>query len=170
PMDAEVIRDHVLTTLRRSLPGGDRLAFGVGTPVDRLDEVHRSWTEAVYVVDAVQARLNSAGAARADAEAGLASASAEVPEAVTGATAAEVVVRRVAEALRAADAGDGGERVVWPARALARHDANHNGSLLETLRVYFATVGNSAEASRRLHVHSNSLRHRLGRIEEITGL
>src|SRR5699024_8922608 len=49
PMDAEVIRDHVLTTLRRSLPGGDRLAFGVGTPVDRLDEVHRSWTEAVYV-------------------------------------------------------------------------------------------------------------------------
>ncbi|HJA61073.1 MAG TPA: helix-turn-helix domain-containing protein [Candidatus Brevibacterium intestinavium] len=182
PMDAEGIRDHVLTTLRRSLPGGDRLAFGVGTPVDRLDEVHRSWTEAVYVVDAVQARLNSAGAARADAEAGLASASAAVPEAVTGATAeavtgataadvaAEVVGLRVADALRAADAGDGGERVVWPARALARHDANHNGSLLETLRVYFATVGNSAEASRRLHVHTNSLRHRLGRIEEITGL
>jgi hypothetical protein len=73
PMDAEGIRDHVLTTLRRSLPGGDRLAFGVGTPVDRLDEVHRSWTEAVYVVDAVQTRLNSAGAARADAEAGPAS-------------------------------------------------------------------------------------------------
>ncbi|WP_166973908.1 PucR family transcriptional regulator [Brevibacterium atlanticum] len=57
-----------------------------------------------------------------------------------------------------------------PARALAAHDAEHNGQLLETLRVYFATVGNSAEASRRLHVHTNSLRHRLGRIEEITGL
>ncbi|HHX45760.1 MAG TPA: PucR family transcriptional regulator, partial [Brevibacterium sp.] len=54
--------------------------------------------------------------------------------------------------------------------ALAAHDELHNGSLLETLRVYFATVGNSAEASRRLHVHTNSLRHRLGRIEEITGL
>src|SRR5699024_11680022 len=118
-----------------------RRALFLSTPVDRLDAVHRSWTEAVYVVDAVQARLTSAGAARAAAEAGLASASAEVPEAVTGATAAdvaaEVVVLRVADALRAADAGDGGERVVWPARALARHDANHNGSLLETLRVYF---------------------------------
>ena len=174
PMDAEGIRDHVLTTLRRSLPGGERLAFGVGTPVDRLDEVHRSWTEAVYVVDAVRARLNSAGQGQADAETGPASDTAAVPEAVTGATAAdvaaEVVGLRVADALRAADAGDGGERVVWPARALARHDANHNGSLLETLRVYFATVGNSAEASRRLHVHTNSLRHRLGRIEEITGL
>jgi hypothetical protein len=174
PMDAEGIRDHVLTTLRRSLPGGERLAFGVGTPVDRLDEVHRSWTEAVYVVDAVRARLNSAGQGQADAETGPASDTAAVPEAVTGATAAdvaaEVVGLRVADALRAADAGDGGERVAWPARALARHDANHNGSLLETLRVYFATVGNSAEASRRLHVHTNSLRHRLGRIEEITGL
>ena len=174
PMDAEGIRDHVLTTLRRSLPGGERLAFGVGTPVDRLDEVHRSWTEAVYVVDAVRARLNFAGQGQADAETGPASDTAAVPEAVTGATAAdvaaEVVGLRVADALRAADAGDGGERVVWPARALARHDANHNGSLLETLRVYFATVGNSAEASRRLHVHTNSLRHRLGRIEEITGL
>src|SRR5699024_12441389 len=114
----------------RSLPGGDRLAFGVGTPVDRLDEVHRSWTEAVYVVDAVQARLNSAGAARADAEAGLASASAEVPEAVTGATAADVAaevgVLRVADALRAADAGHRGGRLVGPAPARGRHAAHRN--------------------------------------------
>mgnify|MGYP002651936197 CR=1 FL=1 len=42
--------------------------------------------------------------------------------------------------------------------------------LVRTLEVYFETVGNSAEASRRLHVHANSLRHRLFRIEELTGL
>ncbi|WP_209323918.1 PucR family transcriptional regulator [Brevibacterium renqingii] len=160
PLDAERIRDHVLATLRRSLPAGERLCFGVGGAVDRLDEVHRSWTEAVYVVDALPRRPADSDPAS--------------DESLTGATAAdvaaEVVGLRIADVLLAAGASDGDERVVRPARVLARHDANHNGSLLETLRVYFATVGNSAEASRRLHVHTNSLRHRLGRIEEITGL
>ncbi|WP_209370918.1 PucR family transcriptional regulator [Brevibacterium renqingii] len=162
PLDAERIRDHVLATLRRSLPAGERLCFGVGGAVDRLDEVHRSWTEAVYVVDALPRRPEPADSGPAS------------DESLTGATAAdvaaEVVGLRVADALLSAGGRDGDERVVRPARVLARHDANHNGSLLETLRVYFATVGNSAEASRRLHVHTNSLRHRLGRIEEITGL
>jgi hypothetical protein len=168
PMSAGQVRDHVLTTLHRSLPESETLCFGVGAPVDRLDKVHRSWAEAAYIVDALQGRLRSADRTEG----------AESSDAVVGATAAdvtaEVVGLRVADVLLTADSeggfGNGDEQVVWPARTLARHDANHNGSLLETLRVYFATVGNSAEASRRLHVHTNSLRHRLGRIEEITGL
>ncbi|UVI35542.1 PucR family transcriptional regulator [Brevibacterium spongiae] len=191
PSNAAQIRDHVASTLRRSLPDDEALSFGVGSPVDRLDEVHRSWSEAAYVVDAVNGRQASGGAQAAPTIIGATAADA----------AAEVIGLRVADTLLAAEAAetaevgaagagaavgagaaigaDGAEpagrnpdagSVVWPARALARHDANHNGSLLETLRVYFATVGNSAEASRRLHVHTNSLRHRLGRIEEITGL
>ena len=213
PADAAQIRNRVLSTLRRSLPGAERLSFGVGAPVDRLDRIHRSWSEAAYVVDALNSGQHAAGSGahggradgggaddgradggRADGDAdrggqGPAKArrgegSAEAAPAIIGATvedvAAEVLGLRVADALLAAegdaagaDVGAAGAdvgSVVWPARALAAHDAAHNGSLLETLRVYFATVGNSAEASRRLHVHTNSLRHRLGRIEEITGL
>jgi hypothetical protein len=212
PADAEQIRNRVLSTLRRSLPGAEGLSFGVGAPVDRLDRVHRSWSEAAYVVDALNSGQHAAGSGahdgRADggrADGGRADGgafgdadrggqgpvkarrgegSAEAAPAIIGATvedvAAEVIGLRVADALLAAEgdaagADDGAPgtdvgSVVWPARALAAHDAAHTGSLLETLRVYFATVGNSAEASRRLHVHTNSLRHRLGRIEEITGL
>ena len=185
PTDAAQIRDHVLSALRRSLPSDEALSFGVGSPVDRLDEVHRSWSEAVYVVDAVHGRRRGLGCrGRGAMSGGPASGGDEEAPTIVGATvedaAAEVIGLRVADTLLAVErdahggepAGRSGDigSIARPARALAGHDAQHNGSLLETLRVYFATVGNSAEASRRLHVHTNSLRHRLGRIEEITGL
>ncbi|WP_152346878.1 PucR family transcriptional regulator [Brevibacterium sp. CFH 10365] len=204
PMSGEQVRAHVIAALRRSLPKTETLCFGVGSPVDRLDAVHRSWTEAAYVVDAVRSDTGDeqgAGDARgaktrtrSDADGPL-DTQGRIVGATTRDVAATVVGLQVADVLLAADrraigAGRprGGERVtadgrapadarvpadagvLGPAQALAAHDGQHNGSLLETLRVYFATVGNSAEASRRLHVHSNSLRHRLGRIEEITGL
>ena len=185
PTDAAQIRDHVLSALRRSLPSDEALSFGVGSPVDRLDEVHRSWSEAVYVVDAVHGRRRGLGCrGRGAMSGGPASGGDEEAPTIVGATvedaAAEVIGLRVADTLLAVErdahggepAGRSGDigSIARPARALAGHDAQHNGSLLETLRVYFATVGNSAEASRRLHVHTNSLRHRLGRIKEITGL
>ncbi|WP_434591626.1 PucR family transcriptional regulator [Brevibacterium sp. 1718] len=199
PMNAEQVRDHVIAALRRSLPKSETLCFGVGTPVDRLDAVHRSWTEATYVVDAVQA-VTEAGPGADDEDvdptpqkSSVTHRSPSTHGRIVGATirdvAARVVGLQVADTLLAADErvigggpgpADGraptgqraqaGAGVLGPAQALAAHDGQHNGSLLETLRVYFATVGNSAEASRRLHVHTNSLRHRLGRIEEITGL
>ena len=178
-MTAADIRSHVASTLQRSLPLTEPLRFGVGTAVDRLDHVHRSWTEAVYVVDALLAkdpeivvgRVGPAGGGASGAP-GAADETDERDlgqEMVRGATAADVAAELVG--LEAADAlGAVGPRITEPARALADHDSKHQGQLLETLRVYFATVGNSAEASRRLHVHTNSLRHRLNRIEEITGL
>ena len=199
PTSADQVRDHVIAALRRSLPKTETLCFGVGTPVDRLDAVHRSWTEAAYVVDAVQSSTQDDGGANDDDGEETASrkrsgtyGSQGAHGRIVGATirdvAARVVGLQVADVLLSADdqsigggrvpvgqrgsadqRGPGGG-VLAPAQALAAHDELHNGSLLETLRVYFATVGNSAEASRRLHVHTNSLRHRLGRIEEITGL
>ncbi|WP_166821911.1 PucR family transcriptional regulator [Brevibacterium limosum] len=204
PMRGEQVRAHVTAALRRSLPKTETLCFGVGSPVDRLDAAHRSWTEAAYVVDAVRSDTGDeqgAGDARgaktrtgSDADGPL-DTQGRIVGATTRDVAATVVGLQVADVLLAADrraigAGRprGGGRVtadsrapadarvpadagvLGPAQALAAHDGQHNGSLLETLRAYFATVGNSAEASRRLHVHTNSLRHRLGRIEEITGL
>lgn len=43
-----------------------------------------------------------------------------------------------------------------------------NAMLLETLDAYFAT-GNAVSAAHRLGVHAQTMRHRLGRIREITG-
>lgn len=167
-MKAADIRSHVASALQRSLSPDEPLHFGVGVAVERLDLVHRSWTEAVYVIDALLTRSRSgvttpagstpAGATCADDQSMVRGATAED-------VAAELVGLEAADALRSV-----GPRITEPARLLAEHDAKHQGQLLETLRVYFATVGNSAEASRRLHVHTNSLRHRLSRIEEITGL
>ncbi|MGC2939270.1 PucR family transcriptional regulator [Brevibacterium sp. FAM 24638] len=206
PMSGEQVRAHVIAALRRSLPKTETLCFGVGTPVDRLDAVHRSWTEAAYVVDAVRSgaddgrRMGDETRPGSDPD-GTPDTHGRIVGATTRDVAAKVVGLQVADALLVAGPpatgggpAQGGGRVpadarvstdgrtpadervpseagvLGPALALAAHDRAHNGSLLETLRVYFATVGNSAEASRRLHVHTNSLRHRLGRIEEITGL
>ncbi|MCF2571780.1 PucR family transcriptional regulator [Brevibacterium sp. UCMA 11754] len=172
-MEAADIRSHVASALQRSLSPSEPLHFGVGVAVERLDLVHRSWTEAVYVIDALLTRSKSGASTPAGSTtAGNHSAGvtcADDQSMVRGATAEDVAAELVG--LEAADAlRPVGPRITEPARLLAEHDAKHQGQLLETLRVYFATVGNSAEASRRLHVHTNSLRHRLSRIEEITGL
>ena len=159
------IGSHVGSALKRSLPHSRPLRFGVGPKVERLDHVHRSWTEATYVVDALLGRQTlSRQTPRVDGS-NEAAGSGMVLGATAEEVAAELVGLKVADALLTSD-----PQITVPARALAAHDREHQGQLLETLRVYFATVGNSAEASRRLHVHTNSLRHRLGRIEEITGL
>jgi DNA-binding PucR family transcriptional regulator len=51
---------------------------------------------------------------------------------------------------------------------LVEYDAAHGAELLPTLRVFLEAGGIVASAA-RLHLHVNSLRHRLGRIRTITG-
>jgi purine catabolism regulator len=52
--------------------------------------------------------------------------------------------------------------------ALIRADAASDGQLCGTLEMHLGT-GNAAEASRRLFIHYNTMKHRLGRIEELLG-
>ncbi|SMO52783.1 PucR family transcriptional regulator [Propioniciclava tarda] len=63
--------------------------------------------------------------------------------------------------------GDGHAR-----RALADHVfkalEGHGGDLLETLEVFFET-GSIEGTSRRLFIHANTARYRLGRVEDVTG-
>lgn len=164
-VDEEEIKEQVLESLGRTLSSAEPIVFGVGHTVGRLDHVHESWTEAGYVVDAALARMRLS---ESDPD-GWGYGDLEEDGSVIGAIAAdlpaELVSLEVADALAEVD-----PRITAPARILAHHDEIHQGYLLDTLSVYFETVGNSAEASRRLHVHSNSLRYRLGRIEELTGL
>ncbi|MAT06581.1 MAG: hypothetical protein CL424_16195 [Acidimicrobiaceae bacterium] len=52
--------------------------------------------------------------------------------------------------------------------ALVDHDRLHRTDLVETLGIWLETR-NMAEASRRLHVHYNTFKNRLDRIESILG-
>jgi purine catabolism regulator len=53
--------------------------------------------------------------------------------------------------------------------ALSEHDHLHKSTLVETLRAYLET-GEQQQAARQLKVHPNTLRYRLDRIREITGV
>jgi purine catabolism regulator len=52
---------------------------------------------------------------------------------------------------------------------LIEHDASRKGSLVATLRAYLET-GEQQQAASRLRVHPNTLRYRLDRIREISGV
>jgi hypothetical protein len=49
------------------------------------------------------------------------------------------------------------------------HDQRRGGDLLPSLEEFLACGGRWQEAANRLHVHINTLRHRMGRVEELTG-
>ncbi|MGB7983325.1 MAG: PucR family transcriptional regulator ligand-binding domain-containing protein [Candidatus Nanopelagicales bacterium] len=51
---------------------------------------------------------------------------------------------------------------------LVSHDQLTGAELCRTLEVYLG-IGNGAEAARRLFIHYNTMKHRLARIEELTG-
>lgn len=52
---------------------------------------------------------------------------------------------------------------------LAEYDAVHGSELLVTLRAFLALEGAVEATARRLHIHPNSLRHRLRRIRSLAG-
>ncbi len=50
------------------------------------------------------------------------------------------------------------------------HDAEHGGALVETLAVFLDCSGSWTKAAARLHVHVNTLRYRIGRVEALAGV
>lgn len=52
---------------------------------------------------------------------------------------------------------------------LVDYDRTHHSDLVRTLRVFLECSGSWSRCSQRLHVHVNTLRYRIRRIEEITG-
>ncbi len=52
---------------------------------------------------------------------------------------------------------------------LEDYDAGRNSDLVRTLEVFLACSGSWSRTAARLHVHVNTLRYRIRRIEELTG-
>ncbi|MDR1427937.1 MAG: helix-turn-helix domain-containing protein, partial [Bifidobacteriaceae bacterium] len=63
-----------------------------------------------------------------------------------------------------------GDQPVGPIATLIAHDAAAGTGLVETLRTWLDTFGDVAAAANRLFIHPNTLRYRLRRIGEISGL
>jgi hypothetical protein len=57
-------------------------------------------------------------------------------------------------------------RLLGPVRA---YDRRHHSELVESLRVFLDCSGSWSQAAGRLHLHVNTLRYRIGRVEELTG-
>lgn len=53
---------------------------------------------------------------------------------------------------------------------LRSYDEEHASSLVASLRAYLAALGNVRDAARALDIHTNTLRYRLERAQQITGL
>jgi sugar diacid utilization regulator len=53
---------------------------------------------------------------------------------------------------------------------LLRYDADHDASLLMTLRAFFDANCSQKLASERLYIHHKTMRYRLDRIQQLTGL
>jgi sugar diacid utilization regulator len=52
---------------------------------------------------------------------------------------------------------------------LAEYDRAHDADLLHTLDTFLDCSGSWTQCAARLHVHVNTLRYRIGRIEQLTG-
>ncbi|MEU1801580.1 helix-turn-helix domain-containing protein [Streptomyces sp. NPDC019937] len=53
---------------------------------------------------------------------------------------------------------------------LAAHDARHGTEFVKTLNTYLEVFGSTSAAAEQLVLHPNTLRHRLGRLAEISGV
>lgn len=123
-----------------------RVQVGVGSAARTLDEVAESRTEADRVLDAMTHDLHAEIATISDVR-------------------AQVVISEILTVLQ------GNERF-RDARlsALHDHDAEHGTDLARSLLAYLEAFGDVRAASEGLHVHPNTLRYRVRRAGEITGV
>lgn len=124
----------------------DRVQAGVGSAVPELADVPQSRAEADRILDAMAHDLDNQIATIDDVR-------------------SRVVLSELITVL------GGNERFRDPRiDALVEHDAEHSGSLVRSLLVYLECFGDVRAASSRLHVHPNTLRYRVRRAAEVSGV
>lgn len=135
----------IADTARRHL--GLALRGSVGCIVPGLGKVPQSRREADRILDAmVNADVTTTVAALPDIQ-------------------AEVLVSEVLALL--ADRPDMRDPRLT---AVTAHDSRHQGRLAESILAYLNAFGDVRAAAAQLHVHPNTVRYRIGRAEQLTGL
>lgn len=119
---------------------------GVGSAVSTLDDIAVSRTEADRILDAMGHDLDSEIATIADVR-------------------AHVLLSEVLTLLKSNERFHD-SRVV----ALSEHDAVHGTELARSVLAYLDAFGDVRAASTRLHVHPNTLRYRVRRAGELSGI
>jgi hypothetical protein len=128
--------------------GPSRLALGVSTPGPG-SRLRSSVDEARYARNVASHGVNGHGGARAAVVAGSELAS------------HQLLFGALPDELRQSFC----RRLLGPVRA---YDQEHHSELLESLRVFLDCSGSWSQAAARLHLHVNTLRYRMGRVEELT--
>lgn len=140
--DERPLAEH-LTEDYHLLLAGRQLRVGMSDPVSGVSRLNSA------IATAVERAANAAG-----------------PEPVVVSTALHVqthraLLRMLGESTRAGYAHE----VLAP---LLSYDERHNADLVGTLRAFLDGGGAWQETARQLHLHTNTLRYRIARIEELT--
>ncbi|MEW1750909.1 PucR family transcriptional regulator [Streptomyces angustmyceticus] len=125
-----------------SLGGG--LCLGVGRP-GSVTELRASLMQAAYAADAVAARSTAGWMTHDQLNSPVSLFTAQDPALVTATCRA----------------------LLGP---VLDHDARHGSELVSSLAAFLESGGRWQETAQDLHVHINTLRHRMHRVEEMTGL
>ncbi|HEV2814240.1 MAG TPA: helix-turn-helix domain-containing protein [Solirubrobacteraceae bacterium] len=139
------VAEKIVERVERAI--GVRLAAGVGMTVSDVAEVPRSRRSAEQALKVIAEREGLGPVAHID----------------------DVRAHAVlSELLHLAEAEPG--LLAGNVERLVAHDAQHGTEYVETLRVYLECWGDAAEAARRQGVHANTLRYRVKKLVELSGL
>ncbi|RAJ56619.1 PucR-like helix-turn-helix protein [Streptomyces sp. Amel2xB2] len=144
-LDAGTLLAAVREPLERGLPEGTRLTFGVSATVRSASGLHGALEEARHARRVAAARDGRVCAAGHEELASHVLLLPFVPD----------DVRRAFTA-----------RLLAPLR---EYDRRHRAELLPTLAAFLDADGSWTRCASRLHLHVNTLRYRMGRIEQLTG-
>jgi sugar diacid utilization regulator len=149
--DRRAVAKHVLTRCRERLKNLPVHA-GLGEPCESPDQITRSWHEADSALSVGQRLRTTKG--------------------VEGRihTFSTLGVQRMVFALSQDSPETLNEFEESTIGPVTDYDGEHGTQLLETLSTYMGCDGNISEVAALLHVHKHTVRYRLRRVTELTGL
>ncbi|MDB1089208.1 helix-turn-helix domain-containing protein [Streptomyces sp. ACA25] len=145
PLHPERLLGAARPVLTAALGDAGRIALGSSAGVSSAESLHGALEEALHAL-----RVATAGADRV--------AGTGHEELASHVTLLPFVPQDVRQAYSA--------RLLDPLRA---YDQRHRSALLPTLRAFLAADCSWSRCAAALHLHVNTLRYRIGRIEELTG-
>lgn len=162
-IEAALTRKNVTSAWRVDRDHQDGLvALAPGFAADRLDEVLAELAQGRVGVSSTFARVDGAPQARREARVAASAATPGTAEVLRyDEHPLAVLLSGTPEGAASLAAG-----VLGPVLELPDEDRQ---LLLDTARTWLAAAGSTSAAAKQLHVHRNTVRYRLRRLEELTG-